>query len=69
VNLKLSCAIASPTPAVMRSRLKWEVDAVKSVVIMLYQISTSHYTFIGQDHLTMLIDLCWFATPALCLLV
>ena len=49
---------AGRMPAVMRSRLKWEVDAIKQIIIMLYHVSTSHYTFNDQDHLTKLINLC-----------
>ena len=49
---------AGHMPVVMRSWLKWEVDAVKQIIITLYHISTSHYTFNDQDHLTNLINLC-----------
>ena len=32
------------------SWFKWEVDAVKRIVIMLYQASAFHYTFNDQDY-------------------
>jgi hypothetical protein len=53
----------------MRSRFKWEVGYEKLIIIVRYQVSTSHYIFNDQGCLTMQVGLCWSAISALYLLV